>query len=496
MFNGSDIAIMQPTTREQLQQFIGCIFEPNDIVEARFLPAKNSNWYPAAELSTHANELAALNDSGQHIYVGVNPRADIGGTTAKDVSVARCLFVDFDHTTPEQVQSLLDDMEFPQPTLMMNSGHGVHCHWRLTEPITDLNLWTAYQKRLIVTLDSDKAIHDPPRIMRLPGFINHKQPVTQSYIIDADPARIYLLADIEENLVEIEPPKAAPTRRIAPPASSDETERRVRAYVATWEGEAEGGRNNAAMRHSASLTRDWGLSYDDAWPYLWNWNLTNSPPLDEAELRKALTNGEKYGTHPVGGKLIERRTPKSTKPATTPETPKLDDIGNGQRFALQHSKKMRFNHTDRKWYFFDGIKWNSEKGRGTAEKLAKATARAIVKEANDVDHDEEGRIYTWAHRSGTAQKIDAMLKMAQSEESIAVYREDFDKDPYAFNTLNKTLFIGDPVKVRDHNPDDLITKTANAKYDPDADCDPWLECLYTCHLLKIDVAFEQLRNVF
>ena len=63
----------------------------------------------------------------------------------------------------------------PEPTVVILSGHGVHAYWRLVEPMTNLAEWTAIQKRLIDLLGSDKSIHDPPRIMRLPGFLNVKR---------------------------------------------------------------------------------------------------------------------------------------------------------------------------------------------------------------------------------------------------------------------------------------------------------------------------------
>ncbi len=53
--------------------------------------------------------------------------------------------------------------------------------------------WQPLQAGLIAAVDSDRSIKDPPRIMRLPGFLNRKanKPPVRSYIVEADPARRY-----------------------------------------------------------------------------------------------------------------------------------------------------------------------------------------------------------------------------------------------------------------------------------------------------------------
>ena len=47
------------------------------------------------------NELQDANAAGQHIYIGANPRKRQGGK-AKDVAVARCVFVDLDKMTVDE----------------------------------------------------------------------------------------------------------------------------------------------------------------------------------------------------------------------------------------------------------------------------------------------------------------------------------------------------------------------------------------------------------
>jgi len=81
------------------------------------------------------------------------------------------------------------------PTVTVSTGGGVHCWWRLTEPVIDAKAWSRSQKQLAKALGSDPSVHDWPRIMRLPGFVNHKyehKPVAE--LVDVDRSRVYSLA--------------------------------------------------------------------------------------------------------------------------------------------------------------------------------------------------------------------------------------------------------------------------------------------------------------
>jgi hypothetical protein len=253
------------------------------------------------------------NHYGEHIYAGVNPRRFRGATKSRDVACARCLFVDFDGIGPDTARDRWHDAGLPEPTLAIASGHGVHAYWRLAEPITDLPLWTALQKKLIALLDSDKAVHDPARIMRLPGFINHKQPVALCRIIDAEEARIYELKSLI-TLLDSALKKTGDrhksqrainfaARSRIPFRSNLSVIDRAALTASKWPGVGKGQRNSKAFQNAAYLLKNLALAGEQAWPILRMWNRKNRPPLPEWELRQALRNAKIYGRHPVGRKV-------------------------------------------------------------------------------------------------------------------------------------------------------------------------------------------------
>lgn len=221
---------MYDSPHSQLQAFASCVWEPADIIEIRRLPSRRSTWVPAGRLADHAEQLQEENDAGENLYAGVNPRSRIGGTRATDVDVCRVLVADFDHEPDvEECRRRWCACGLPAPTLIIASGHGYHLYLRLADPIGRAD-WTALQKLLSELVRSDATIHDAPRILRLPGFTNHKPPATAACIVEADPSRVYAVAALAEMFPDV------PSVPSAPRPAADLLQR-ARACARTWSGD-------------------------------------------------------------------------------------------------------------------------------------------------------------------------------------------------------------------------------------------------------------------
>jgi len=298
-----NVAAMQ----KELSRYAECVFNPADIVEVRRLPSGQSSWLEASRLVEAAESLLKENKTGQHIYISANPRRAEGGTKSKDVTCGRCLFVDFDNINPDEARARWLKSGLPGPSLTVNSGHGIHAYWRLTEPIIDMALWSKYQKKLIAMLDSDSAIHDPARIMRLPGFVNHKEPEAVCRVIDVRPERIELKSLL--NVLDTATLKPEPDSQVLPEEKPSKNNndgnvlKRAVRTAAKWDGVRIGKRNCTAFQHAAYLVKNLGLTEAEAWPVIRNWNLKNRPPLRTAELRQTLRNAITYGRHQANGNI-------------------------------------------------------------------------------------------------------------------------------------------------------------------------------------------------
>ncbi|HOW69215.1 MAG TPA: DUF3987 domain-containing protein [Phycisphaerae bacterium] len=297
--------------REQLRNFASCAYEPEDIVEIRFLPSRESTYSKAGHLADRADHLFKQNEEGQHIYVGANPRKHVGGRDGKAVALARCVFVDFDNMTLEEVRQRLT--ESPPPTMLIATGHGYHAWWRLAQPIEDLASWTNLQKELIALVESDRAIHDPPRVMRLPGFRNHKEPAADAYIIDADPSRVYELSDLHKVVLERPAPAAIPSAPSAHAANSSAASgnlARCLAYLAKLPDSISGQRGHDALLRAACECWRFGFTEAEVMEALrWfnenkcspRWNKSDLRRKADEALKKTMENGE------VGMRLREPR---------------------------------------------------------------------------------------------------------------------------------------------------------------------------------------------
>ena len=174
------------------KRFIDLVFEPDDIVELRFIKSKSikRQWHYARDLPKYFDQWQHLNNRGYNIFIGINPRKQFNESGDKNVLHSRFFFADFDKIEPgdgcgiwEFVSDRIFQAEIDLPDFEVFSGHGIHTYWKLSEPLKNLKSWRKIQTALIKMLDSDKAIKNPERIMRLPGFINVKSEPTDCFIV-------------------------------------------------------------------------------------------------------------------------------------------------------------------------------------------------------------------------------------------------------------------------------------------------------------------------
>ena len=110
-------------------------------------------------------KLSELNKEGRGIYFIVNP----GGEKDSDISSARSLFWENDDKSkPEQIEQALTS-KLPIGAII-ETRKSLHCYSPLSQPLEDLSKWKQLQERLIQKMDSDPAIRNSSRLMRLPGF--------------------------------------------------------------------------------------------------------------------------------------------------------------------------------------------------------------------------------------------------------------------------------------------------------------------------------------
>lgn len=149
---------------------------------------------------------------GAGVFVTVN-ETNGSGRKAKDITRVRALFVDLDGAP---LQPLLDEVEFPTPELVVESSPGRwHAYWFINGLGLEDFSWA--QKALIKRYGADPAIHDLPRVMRLPGFLHQKGENFLVKILALDEGTPFSGEDLLATLKKLTPEKPKPVAvRFAP----------------------------------------------------------------------------------------------------------------------------------------------------------------------------------------------------------------------------------------------------------------------------------------
>ena len=315
-------ALVQMIRQRDCRRLIDLLFAPNDLIELRSFPLKDmpgapvSKWTRAVEFENLLDLLGGLNNEGYGCYYGVLPRRCAGGSKDSDVAPGQVAWADLDGVTPSDAKQRLQASKLPPPAAVVNSGHGIHAYWRLNA-LAEPDVLSHAVARVADSVGGDKAVRNPSRVMRLPGFVNHKPPSAWCTLLAYRPERVVSL-DALLSACPAEPtktPRRTPRLHWTaadPKVSRDRVQAAMR-YCAKIPAVAEGARNVYAFKVAAAVLKDWDLDAPAAWGILTAWNRGNSPPLPEAELAKILGSAGRYGKHALGRLATMGR--KRTSPA-------------------------------------------------------------------------------------------------------------------------------------------------------------------------------------
>lgn len=272
-------------------------------------------------LDQHAVELERLNGEGAGVFVCVN-ETDLAGRKAENVVAVRSYFADFDEGDPVKPWHL-------PPSLIVGSKNGPHVYW-LAKPGQDLLRFTEAQKRLAAFYGSDPKVCDTSRVMRLPGFDHRKGDPFRVQMMQADTGVRYDLADLLADIPEL--PEVTPTRTPTTGTTVQLVERlrRASAYLDRIPGAVEG-ENGSSQTFITALKIGVGfdLPHDVALDLLRSWNKRCSPPWDDVDLERKLTEAETKSDAGRGWLLNERETGNDARDADD-AAPAPDDEDEGR----------------------------------------------------------------------------------------------------------------------------------------------------------------------
>lgn len=108
---------------------------------------------------------SAWQSDGRGVHLVVNG----GGHSDKDVTLCRAIFYEHDNLDKELQRELWRNLELPEPSLQIDTGgKSIHSYWILSQFI-EPGQWKQLQTDLLEYADSDRALKNPSRLMRLAG---------------------------------------------------------------------------------------------------------------------------------------------------------------------------------------------------------------------------------------------------------------------------------------------------------------------------------------
>lgn len=419
---------------------------------------------------------------GGNVYVGANPRAVERGDKAA-VQTMTALFVDLDVANDEQKAVALDALTACElvPNMIVSSGRGLHAYW-LIEPTTDKATWREVNTRLyehFANYGADKTVAtDEARILRLAPFPNLKygEPL---------PTKLLHIGDTRFTLDEVRCAFGVPAVAALPaaelvPMPSDaknlviDANRLLRHAI---EQAKIDGRNNAGFALACQV-RDNGI------------------PEPETVIRQYVEAVQGIGDHPYtleeamaslrSAYKGEKREPWSLQVTQLQVIQERADIleyaqrlhrtdtGNAELFAYHYENVLRYNRATKRWYVWNGVRWQVDTHNGVAE-LALQTIRLRQQAFHKADDDEQrGNKYNWAVQQENFVKREAMLNIAKEMRPFLTTADDWDQDPYAAAVLNGVLDLHQGTLVP-AKPEAYLSKALGTRYDPAAMCPRWTQ---------------------
>ena len=169
------------------------------------LPTRRSWWFPTGK------PLAPPIECESNWYFGVHPVSQIPPCNAhgevkppravraqkRFIAAINCLYAEFDvkvYGNKDAIRAHLDASTFPIPSVLIDSGGGIHGYWLLRDTFAlesddQRSAAEVIQRLWVQTIGADPAVHDLTRILRIPGTLNLKY--------DPAPPVVWLSCDLD-----------------------------------------------------------------------------------------------------------------------------------------------------------------------------------------------------------------------------------------------------------------------------------------------------------
>lgn len=260
---------------EQVNRYISKLYQPGqtfELVAIKDNSARRKDFTMGAEEDSLLGAITVFEDKGYNVYTSAMPR-DVQDTGQYDR-----LWVDQDDLDGPYPWGTDAELQWPEPTTLVKTseeagGFRWQAIWLLDKPMEDAEARAA-MKRLAKQIGADGGVHDPRRILRVPGVINAKR---------GTPAR---LMDTHDGTVSVDtfnlPKDTLVTQLLSAEVNNPN------AILGEWLAGAEEGERNKKAYVCARFLRSCGVVHDDALAIVALGGSRSDPALPEHEIRNAV----------------------------------------------------------------------------------------------------------------------------------------------------------------------------------------------------------------
>lgn len=290
-------------------------------------------------------KLVEMNEKGAGVFVCVN-RTNGRGVRGIDVDRIRSFFIDDD-------DDHLDLSSFPlEPSIVVRSKAGNHVYWLLKNGVHK-DTFAPAQKALSCKYDTDRQIHNLNRVMRIPGFLHHKEDPYLVEIEQVESSKVYELDelvsafDLHIDEFIIKPRVQVDTLDIEAIPMERRLQRARGQLRAIGPAIKKSGTGHEVTLAACRVANDFAIPDVDFIPELLSWGASCEPPWEAGRLERfyqSTTASINSGTWPWGGKLLDSkytsdsrgRAPRVTRASMIREddVPWIEDANSVSRLSV------------------------------------------------------------------------------------------------------------------------------------------------------------------
>lgn len=240
-----------------------------------------ARWIPMCETAEH---LFALDDNPSwQPFFGVAPRKLATRGTADNVACITAVIADVDFKKAGEDAAVEAVAAHPfMPSIIVNSGGGLHLYWLLDTPLYDLPRATRLLLNWGATVPASDIVFDLPRVLRLPGTLNRKYDPPRLAACEVfDPTLRYTVDELEAYAASVKPRESQKTQGVSLMQAGGGFE-----LPASIGG---GDRHGTLFRFVRSVQARYNLSWAELWPLVEAINDTRcEEPISRGDLQSWL----------------------------------------------------------------------------------------------------------------------------------------------------------------------------------------------------------------